>query len=94
MKLAYLVLRRAPLDLVDDPAAWRIVSAPRPSKGKLEIYGCSERGRMPLRLLKRHRSADNRELERAERGDVVTIEGAAPELAADSRVVRVPRDRS
>jgi ribosomal protein RSM22 (predicted rRNA methylase) len=94
MKLAYLVLRRAPLDLVDDPAAWRIVSAPRPSKGKLEIYGCSERGRMPLRLLKRHRSADNRELERAERGDVVTIDGAAPELAADSRVVRVPRDRS
>jgi len=92
MKFAYLTLRRAPLDLVDDPAAWRIVSAPRPSKGKLEIFGCSAAGRVPLRLLKRHRSDANRELERADRGDVVSIDG--PELVAETRVVRVPRDRS
>jgi len=91
MKFAYLVLRRAPLDLVADPAAWRIVSAPRPSKGKLEIFGCSAAGRVPLRLLKRHRSDANRELERADRGDVVSVEG--PEIGAAMRVLRVPRDR-
>jgi ribosomal protein RSM22 (predicted rRNA methylase) len=91
MKLAYLTLRRAPLDLVDDPAAWRIVSAPRPSKGKLEIFGCSAAGRVPLRLLKRNRSDANRELERADRGDVVSADG--PEIGAATRVLRVPRDR-
>jgi len=92
MKFAYLTLRRAPLDQTDDPAAWRIVSAPRRSKGKLEIFACSAAGRVPLRLLRRHRSAANRELERADRGDVVSVE--APEIGAETRVLRVPRDRS
>ena len=75
MKFSYLVLRRQPLALVDlrsaTPAAWRIVSAPRVAKGKLELIGCSDRGRVPLRLLKRNRTADNRELERTHRGEVV-----------------------
>jgi len=77
MKFAYLVLRTSPLDLVAGGCdAWRVVSAPRIAKGKHELIGCSERGRTTLRLLKRNRSATNRELERVDRGDVVEIDRA------------------
>jgi precorrin-6B methylase 2 len=74
MKFAYLVLRRRPLALVEAAPAWRVVSAPMPAKGKLEIIGCSAAGRVPLRLLRRHRTAGNRSIEAASRGDVVVIE--------------------
>jgi ribosomal protein RSM22 (predicted rRNA methylase) len=85
LKMAYLVLRRAPLPLVASVGAWRVVSAAMPAKGKLEIYGCSDAGRVPIRLLKRNRSDANRELERAHRGDVLVIERAL-DAAADERV--------
>ena len=93
MKFAYLVLRRAPralADTADGERAWRVVSAPRPAKGKLELIGCGDPGRIPLRLLRRHRSAHNRPFERADRGDVLVT--AAPpgpdrvELTADTPV--------
>jgi precorrin-6B methylase 2 len=72
MKFSYLVLRKQPLDLVEaGSTAWRAVSAPFVEKGKRELIGCGERGRVPLRLLKRHRSVDNRDFERADRGDVI-----------------------
>jgi ribosomal protein RSM22 (predicted rRNA methylase) len=80
MKFSYLVLRKQALALVDDPNAWRLVSAARIAKGKHEIIGCSDHGRVPLRLLKRHRSAENRELERADRGEVIVTD-AAPDAA-------------
>lgn len=101
MKFAYLVLRRHPLALVDptglasrDAApAWRVVSAPMPAKGKLEVIGCSAAGRVPLRLLRRHRTAANRSIEAARRGDVVVIEAGAgtapPDDAADRPVDRI-----
>lgn len=73
MKFSYLVLRKQPTALVEDGVgtAWRLVSAARIAKGKHEVIGCSEHGRVTLRLLKRHRTADNRAVERAARGDVV-----------------------
>jgi len=78
MKLSYLVLRAHPLALVPEGGeAWRVVGVPRPEKGKLEVIGCGDRGRVPIRLLRRHRSAGNRPVERAARGDVLVI-GAAP----------------
>jgi len=88
MKLSYLVLRKQPAPLVDDLEAWRLVSAPMPAKGKLEVIGCGERGRVTLRLLKRHRSSTNRSFERADRGDVVSISSPAgpPVAVADGRV--------
>jgi precorrin-6B methylase 2 len=76
MKFAYLVLRRGTLALVEDSPAWRVVSAPMPAKGKLEVIGCSAAGRMPLRLLRRHRAPNNRDLEAAQRGDVLVIDAA------------------
>jgi len=99
MKFSYLVLRRQPLALVEAPGAWRIVSAPRPAKGKLEVIGCGEPGRVPLRLLKRNRAAGNRDLERADRGDVVattaTPGDARVEIEAPDTVTRIePARRS
>jgi len=95
MKFAYLVLRARPLPLTPPAGgeAWRVVGAPRPEKGKLEVIGCSDRGRVPIRLLRRHRSAANRAVERAARGDVLVVD-AAPgeqrvELDEATRVVRL-----
>jgi hypothetical protein len=76
MKFSYLVLRRRPLDLVGDPAAWRVVSAPMPAKGKLELICCSAAGRLPIRLLRRHRGSTNRGFDDADRGDVLVIDAA------------------
>ena len=51
-------------------------------------------GRVPLRLLRRHRGPANRELEAARRGDVLVITppAAAPELAPDAARVEVTGD--
>jgi ribosomal protein RSM22 (predicted rRNA methylase) len=96
LRFSYLVLRRAPLALVDaGDAAWRVVSAPRPDKGKLELTGCSQAGRIPLRRLRRHRSASNAAIERADRGAVLVIDAAPAddrvEIVADTRVDRISR---
>lgn len=69
MKFAYLTVRKQPRALVDD--GWRLVSAARVAKGKHEIIGCSDAGRLTLRLLKRNRTPENREFERAVRGEVI-----------------------
>ena len=99
MKFSYLVLRRRPLDLVDaGDSAWRIVSAPRPAKGKLELIGCCGTGRTTLRLLKRNRGVANRDFERAARGDLLVI--AAPsdadrvEVGGTTRVSRIDPSRA
>lgn len=93
MKFAYLVLRRQPLTLVDAATAWRVVSAPMPAKGKLEVIACSAAGRVPLRMLRRHRTPLNRSFEAADRGDVL-VSDAAPdvdrvEITGDTHVERL-----
>ena len=91
MKFSYLVLRRSALPLVEHAHAWRVVSAPFAPKGKLELFGCSDAGRVPLRLLKRNRSEANRAFERARRGDVLVVDaplGERVEVAADTAVER------
>jgi len=93
MKFAYLVLRRQPLALVDAAPAWRVVSAPMPAKGKREVIGCSAAGRIPLRLLRRHRTPQNRGFEAADRGDVLVCDAAPDEdrveITSDTRVERI-----
>jgi ribosomal protein RSM22 (predicted rRNA methylase) len=77
LKFAYLVLRRDGERLVAEAdRAGRVVSQPRKSKGKRECYVCSEAGRSLVRVLKRNRSAANRDFERVRRGDVL-IAGTA-----------------
>ncbi len=93
MKLAYLALCR-PAAAPAAPAALRVVDDPHATKGKLELTLCGAAGWIPARLLKRHRSATNRGLERAHRGDVLVVEPAptaeAPELSAEARVSHHP----
>ncbi len=72
LKFSYLTLRRSDAPLVEaGPAAWRVVSEAFIAKGKHEMFGCSNAGRVPLRLLKRNRTEANRAFERARRGDVL-----------------------
>lgn len=88
LKFSYLVLRRQVAALVDgdgDRVALRVVSRPRKLKGRRECYVCGEHGRTVLRLLKRNRSAANRPLETARRGDVV-VAVARDDVLKDDRV--------
>lgn len=77
LKFSYLTLRRNDAPLVEQgPRAWRVVSEAFIAKGKHEMFGCSNAGRMPLRLLKRNRTEANRAFERARRGDVLVAADA------------------
>jgi ribosomal protein RSM22 (predicted rRNA methylase) len=93
MKFSYLVLRRDDAPLVTQARAWRVVSAPRPAKGKLELFGCNDAGRVPLRLLKRNRADANRAFEKARRGDVLVVDAPVEddrvEIGVDSSVDRL-----
>ncbi len=93
MKFSYLVLRRTDAPLVEAPNAWRVVSQPRAAKGKLELFGCSDAGRVPLRLLKRNRADANRAFERARRGDVLVADAQSGdervEIERETKVDRV-----
>lgn len=74
LKFSYVTLRKADAPLVaQGPAAWRVVSESFIAKGKHELFGCSNAGRVPLRLLKRNRNDANRAFERARRGDVLVV---------------------
>jgi ribosomal protein RSM22 (predicted rRNA methylase) len=90
MRFSYLVLRKAPLALVARDDGQRVVSAPLPAKGKLELYACSERGRVKLRLLDRARNAGNRAFVAARRGDVLVVDTAGDgEITVDIAVERI-----
>jgi ribosomal protein RSM22 (predicted rRNA methylase) len=90
MRFSYLVLRKDPLPLVARAGALRVVSAPMPAKGKLELFGCGEHGRSKLRLLDRARTAGNRDFVAARRGDALVLERADDgEITVDSLVERI-----
>lgn len=91
LKFSYLVLRKSPAPLVEaGGAAWRVVSSPHQPKGKLELLGCSDSGRIQIRLLKRHRNEQTKSIERARRGNVLVIDTPPGddrlEIQSDSRV--------
>lgn len=71
LKLAYLALT-PDLDVAAS-AALRVVTDPRGEKGKHTLTACGPTGWAPVRLLRRHRAAANRGLERARRGDLLVI---------------------
>lgn len=76
---SYLTLRRDGRRLAElaGGAATRVVSAPRASKGKLELWGCGQGRAAWLMRLDRHRSEANRPFESAGRGALLAIEGAS-----------------
>lgn len=55
--------------------AWRVVSKPLRSKGKLEIYLCGEPGRLLATRLNRHRNQRNHTVERLRRGQLARLKG-------------------
>ncbi|MFN0247559.1 MAG: small ribosomal subunit Rsm22 family protein [Kofleriaceae bacterium] len=93
LKLSYLVLRKQARTLSADPGAWRIVGTPWQQKGKLEVLACGNAGRVTLRLLKRHRAASNRSLERATKGYVVRVDAIAATAADVERGVHATEAR-
>jgi hypothetical protein len=70
-----------------------VVSTQLRSKGKHELFLCGEPGRLRATLLARHRSEENASFVRAERGQLLWLEGdlsetgpAALRLGAGTRV--------
>jgi len=89
LKFSYLVLRREALPLVEGSegiVALRVVGQPQSSKGQRECFVCGAHGRTKLRLLKRNRSAKNRLVERARRGDVLLTSEEAVGSADPDRI--------
>jgi hypothetical protein len=70
---SYVVLRAQPIAAA--PGFQRVVSDPLPDKGRLRLYVCGAEGRRELVRLSRHRSPENAALDRAARGDVLSIQG-------------------
>ncbi|MFW5925850.1 MAG: small ribosomal subunit Rsm22 family protein [Myxococcota bacterium] len=58
--------------------AYRVVSAPLRSKGKLEVVGCGTGGLVRLMRLDRHASPTNRALDAVHRGAVLSVDGGRP----------------
>jgi SAM-dependent methyltransferase len=101
LTFSYLTLRRdgrslrEPLDgLGGEP--YRIVSGPRPSKGKLELHACGAPGKPVLMRLDRHRSPANERLDELGRGSLVVVDpgrsnGDRVRIHPDTRVAQ-PED--
>ncbi len=95
LKFAYLVLGRAAEHVAPAVSAnglerFRVVSDPLVEKGKRRIFGCGERGRLPLVRLDRE-APEGDPIAVAQRGDVVRVAGARTRgdglrLGADSHV--------
>ncbi|MEY4509973.1 MAG: hypothetical protein RLZZ450_2095 [Pseudomonadota bacterium] len=67
--------------------SYRVVSDRLASKGKLELYGCSDDARYArLTRLDKHASDANEAFESARRGDLLTVEHDASRIAADTGV--------
>ena len=90
LKFAYLLLR-PPGSATGAPERLRVVSAPMPQKGKLELWVCGADGRRKLRVLDRHRTDGAKAMRAAQRGDVVQISPTPDErgdVGADTAVMR------
>jgi len=87
LSYASLVLANSPRPTL--PAhSYRVVSDRLASKGKLELYGCSEAGYTRLTRLDRHASEHNHPFESARRGHVLTVATSSPRISADTKVER------
>lgn len=97
MKFSYLVCRHESDPLVPtegNGVALRVVGQPKRSKGQRECFVCGTGvGRPKLRLLKRNRTAKNRIIERARRGDVLLVLDEVPQPGSDGRL-EIAKDQS
>lgn len=81
LKFSYLVLRKDSLSLADvyGENAFRVVSEPLVSKGKIELYICGRGGRRLFVRLDKDRTPSNEEFENMRRSDIVVFEGIIDE---------------
>ncbi|MFL5263414.1 MAG: small ribosomal subunit Rsm22 family protein [Anaeromyxobacteraceae bacterium] len=80
VKMSYLVLAPRGEGWAAPPAgrAFRIVSEPLPSKGRLRYMACGPEGRLGVSLQEKHVTDANRAFERLLRGDVVELSEVEP----------------
>jgi len=80
IKMSYLVLAPRGEEWAPPPAgrAFRIVSEPLPSKGRLRYMACGPEGRLGLALQEKHVNEHNRRFEALLRGDVVELSEVEP----------------
>jgi hypothetical protein len=77
LKWSYLTLNRCGArPKLGKPGAWRVVSRPIKSKGKLELFLCGAAGRIRASRLKRHRTPANAAFAELDRGCWAWIDGA------------------
>lgn len=69
--------------------SYRVVSDRLASKGKLEVYGCSDAGYTRLTRLDKHESDTNEPFTGVRRGDVLTVDHDAPRIGADTHVTNI-----
>jgi ribosomal protein RSM22 (predicted rRNA methylase) len=83
LKFSYVVLRKDSRSLADlfGRAAFRVVSEPLVTKGKVEFYICGAQGRKLVTRLDRDRSEANRFFEVLKRGAIVGFERLVDEGA-------------
>jgi ribosomal protein RSM22 (predicted rRNA methylase) len=83
---SYLVLQAQPV--APAPGSERVVSDPLPDKGRLRLFVCGAQGRRELIRLSRHRSEANAGMDRAARGDVLSIpSGGGGRITPETSVV-------
>lgn len=92
---SYLVLAREREPLPPLPL-YRVVSDPLPEKGRLRLFVCGADGRHQVIRLSRHHTTTNEALDRAVRGDVVSIANGSPgedglRVTAETVIARVRR---
>ena len=92
LSYASLVLANEPRPQ-EPPFAYRVVSDPLESKGKLELFGCGEPGYVRLTRLTRHATAGNAPFTEARRGDVLSVDTAGPRIAETTSVQRRGRTK-
>jgi hypothetical protein len=76
LKFSYLVLRKDAFSLLDacGKHAFRIVSEPLVSRGKMEFYICGPGGRRLIARLDKDRTSLNQAFEKLKRGNVIGFE--------------------
>jgi len=72
---------------------YRVVSDRLASKGKLEVYGCSDAGYTRLTRLDKHESDNNEAFTAVRRGDVLTVSHDAARISVDTHVTNIKPDQ-